>query len=839
MNIIKFIVATFLAFLLPYLINAEGVKQLTPDSTYKTCLSLQPGNAAGQSCFGMETCDADHKLYVHIDHPGEKIYLGFGWSDMVPGNLITVNMKLNGVHAYGPVNITPGSMGHIEHFSEANAGPDVLDANGYKSVSFAPAASGDYEIYFDTPTSPGSNILLSLFDVTVVDTAIAPLMAVNGRLWAKNWTFKSFNIAFPEHAFRGTLNVYTEDSVVTSVFFNSMQGDYFDVSCNSNGCYSPPIPWDSSCKSAIGKHGYSQYKIFVNNPDSICYPTGMTGNIAENSISVIPSCDGSFNIFFSSGKAGRVKAVFDVNPSPGIQPEDVVLIDSVTAGLNTLFWNGLSGLQQPLPAGTQIVMTLCLISGLTNLPVFDVERHLKGFVITQVRPPGSSIASYWNDTLLASNGGQRQLTGCYSYDTIGCHGWDGNYNHIGIGSYNTVNTWWYASGNTTSPIILTVQKKPDTPIGIIGLTTFCQSAVNTYTVVPNPLPGADANNYEWELTDDATSNVLLTLPNQGASATIPFSLYPPGNMHLKVRGVNTLCGYGSFGPAASGEGIQLHVNPAPHVTNTDTSLTICSGENISINLQSSLPGTTWSYTATATSGFVSGYYGGAANPIDQTLFNTGIEADSVVYRVVPYALSCNGDTADFYVAVNIGDSVNVSISGSGNNVCFGTTVTYTATPANPGSNPSFQWKVNGINAGSNASAFAYIPANGEIVTCILTSSNTVCSSNNPATSNSITMVVNPLQPVSVSISPSSNPVCAGTQVSFTAVPVNGGIAPQYQWKVNGLISGTNSPAYSYVPANGDSITCTLTSNVQCPSGNPALSNEITMTVNPILPVGVS
>jgi hypothetical protein len=92
-------------------------------------------------------------------------------------------------------------------------------------------------------------------------------------------------------------------------------------------------------------------------------------------------------------------------------------------------------------------------------------------------------------------------------------------------------------------------------------------------------------------------------------------------------------------------------------------------------------------------------------------------------------------------------------------------------------------------------------------------------------------------PVSVIISASANPVDPGIPVTFYAAPVNGGTTPAYQWKVNGTDAGTNSNTFTYTPANNDVVSCILNSNITCPSGNPATSNIITMTVNE-MPVNV-
>jgi uncharacterized protein (TIGR02145 family) len=252
------------------------------------------------------------------------------------------------------------------------------------------------------------------------------------------------------------------------------------------------------------------------------------------------------------------------------------------------------------------------------------------------------------------------------------------------------------------------------------------------------------------------------------------------------------------------------------------------------------------FTATPTNG--------GTNPAYQWKVNgVNVGTNSPIYTYVP----SNGDlvwcvltsseictsgnpasSVQHQMIVNDYLPVSVAITASQNPVCAGTSVTYTATPTNGGTSPTYQWKVNGVNVGTNSPIYTYVPVNNDVITCVLTS-NIFCPIGNPATSNPVTMTVNPLQPVSVSITASQNPVCAGSTVTYTATATNGGTSPVYQWKVNGINTGTNNPAYSYTPVNNDVVTCVLTSNVICPTGNPATSNPVTMTVNPILPVSVS
>lgn len=83
------------------------------------------------------------------------------------------------------------------------------------------------------------------------------------------------------------------------------------------------------------------------------------------------------------------------------------------------------------------------------------------------------------------------------------------------------------------------------------------------------------------------------------------------------------------------------------------------------------------------------------------------------------------------------------------------------------------------------------------------------------------------------VSSASNPVKAGTSVTFTATAINGGSNPLFQWKLNGVNIGTSSSQNTYTTTtlkNNDEVSCVLTSNLSGVVGSPASSNVLKMSV---------
>ncbi len=149
-------------------------------------------------------------------------------------------------------------------------------------------------------------------------------------------------------------------------------------------------------------------------------------------------------------------------------------------------------------------------------------------------------------------------------------------------------------------------------------------------------------------------------------------------------------------------------------------------------------------------------------------------------------------------------------SNLGTSICLGQQVTYTAFISNGGLSPSYQWKRNGVNVGTNSSTYTSSAiSNGDVITCELTS-NATCADSPFATSNALTMVVNSIATPSFTQVP---PVCTGS------------IMLPLPTLSNNLISGT------WLPAMNNTATTTYTFT---PDANQCgTTTTMTIVVNPI------
>lgn len=162
-------------------------------------------------------------------------------------------------------------------------------------------------------------------------------------------------------------------------------------------------------------------------------------------------------------------------------------------------------------------------------------------------------------------------------------------------------------------------------------------------------------------------------------------------------------------------------------------------------------------------------------------------------------------------------------------MCKGTSVTFTAAPVNGGATPAYQWKKNGVNAGTNTAAWTTTGLNNsDVITCVMTSS-IAGALNNPATSNAIT--ANILSAPSVPVVTPAGPTtyCSGkNECTLSTVAVAGS---SYQWyKGTTVINGATSNTYTPTATSSNTYKVAITNSVGC--SKTSTTTAITVNANP-------
>ena len=197
----------------------------------------------------------------------------------------------------------------------------------------------------------------------------------------------------------------------------------------------------------------------------------------------------------------------------------------------------------------------------------------------------------------------------------------------------------------------------------------------------------------------------------------------------------------------------------------------------------------------------------------------------------------------FSVNKNVAAPALSFISNSQNlPMCGGRLNYFTVASIDGGTSPTYQWKINGANVGSNLPTFSTtILQNNDVLSCDLTSNATCVASPYASVTKTVTVITPTV--LSNSIASSATTICAGTSITLTATGTNiQGSYPYYQWFLNGTpigggqgggtIGGQSGPTLTTIPANnGDVYTCQLSDGEGChTTTGSVLSNPIAITI---------
>lgn len=376
-------------------------------------------------------------------------------------------------------------------------------------------------------------------------------------------------------------------------------------------------------------------------------------------------------------------------------------------------------------------------------------------------------------------------------------------------SVNSVTVAGSVIGNTTAPdhVQLTNSALDDTK-SVNRTWTFSQSGLtfSTYDIVMN-----------YNASDlDGAANFASLLPGLYSGTWTYPTVGTRTSTSIQATG---LMGFGALAAAEC---------RTPNTYSVSGGGSYCSGgSGVTINLSGS---DNWVTYELYNNGIATGTtLSGTGSAISFGSVSTA--GSYTIHAVNQFSSSCNAimsGSAAVVIINNVTPTVSIS-STVGSSFCAGTSVTFTALPQFGGTSPTYQWKVNGSDVGAGLVTYNTSSlTDGDIVSVVMTS-NESCTTSAVVTSNSITVNVEPYLTATVSISGSYS-VCSGSEISLTAVPMNGGVSPTYVWKVNGVDSGTGDSFSSYTVNNGDAVTVQMTSNVACPVSATVNSSPITVTV---------
>jgi hypothetical protein len=262
------------------------------------------------------------------------------------------------------------------------------------------------------------------------------------------------------------------------------------------------------------------------------------------------------------------------------------------------------------------------------------------------------------------------------------------------------------------------------PVQVAGGPSDTVICENTSLLFPVSISGTGIITYQWESSADGISWLPLSagpvfsgVQSDTLSAD-SLSIVQDG-LWLRVI-VNNDCGSDSAAP------FRLTVLPfnSPQVTVSASADSVCAGSLLNLDAVSSGSGLFPSYQW---------YRNGAPAGIDSTGFGSSAfaEGDSI-FCVVTSSAICNNypvDTSNViyaHVLPVLNPAVIISPAGSVS-VLPGDTLAFTAFATAGGTDPQYQWYVNGSPAGSDTAVFSSSYwSDGDLVYCVLTS-NAFCT----------------------------------------------------------------------------------------------------------------
>jgi hypothetical protein len=374
-------------------------------------------------------------------------------------------------------------------------------------------------------------------------------------------------------------------------------------------------------------------------------------------------------------------------------------------------------------------------------------------------------------------------------------------------------TTWYVAQVTPATcegprtaITVQVNPAPSAP-SVTSPVAYCQGDV------PSQLSAtADAGNslLWYTVASGGTGSTTAITPSTAAAGSTPYYV-------SQVSGTNSC-----ESPRAT---ITVNVTAVPNAPGVTSPVTYCEGATAA--------------ALTATGADLQWYTvqtGGT--PLGAAPTPATTPTGTTSYFVSQTVSGCTSLRARIDVVVEPFLTPSVAVSATSTSACGGGSITFTATPTNGGSAPTYQWYLNNaaVSGETNASYVLAAPAVGDAVYVTMVSNATGCITTPNATSNTVTLTSDAATPTVAIAASVSGAICPGTSVTFSVQSsANMGATPTYQWRLNGSpISGETAATYTTTTlAPGDAVSLEMTSSLApaCLTATSATSNAISFSFN--------
>lgn len=385
----------------------------------------------------------------------------------------------------------------------------------------------------------------------------------------------------------------------------------------------------------------------------------------------------------------------------------------------------------------------------------------------------------------------------------------------------------FTASSLTSNATLSVQAT--------NLATSCQKTLTTtHNVTVNPVPGNGLT-----VTADQTS----ICPNDNVNITVTGS--ENGISYQLTDGTNNI------GSPQTGNGGDLtfavtnltaSATYSVVATNTTTncSVTLTQVADITVNTFDAIIENGANVNICGTSGTLTApSIAGASYQWQKDGSNIGTDSNQLTvtaagnYIVIITVGGCTRPSSASVVTLTTPpvSSVAITSDATNNTACAGQAITFTATPTNGGTNPTYQWRINGGDvAGANQSTFTSTSlTSGDAVSVVMTADLTCAT---PVTSNDIVVTINALPTVTftgVNATVDGNNQVTIDEGNSVTINLTGGAS--YTWTPNTGISSLSTDGSEAVLAPTSTITyvVTATSSEGCVSNG---SDTLQVVVRP-------